>query len=385
MGFNTLSFIPFLLIVILLYFTVFRKCQWIFLLIASIAFYLFAGPKYIVFIIISSLSTYFFARKIQKMHDAEDKILKEREFSSKDAKKAFKKRRTKQRRRVLVVDFIINLGLLCVIKYTDFILSGVSTILSKFGMDWSKEFNFILPLGISFYTFMLVGYILDVYWKRYRAETNYFKLALFSMYFPHIVQGPIGRYNRLAPQFFADHPFDYNRVTKGFQLILWGYFEKMVISDRIQAFTNGILANWQQLTGFPLLLGISLFSIQLYLDWMGCMDIAMVFLKYLELILIETSGIRSSQRICLSSGEDGIFHLVHGSKIIYCIRFQCQDYVRKLINSQEENGETRLREHFQQLYRQQLYGCYRCLAWCRKLLCALGRIPWNFNYNKFVI
>ena len=164
--------------------------------------------------------------------------------------------------------------MLCVIKYTDFILSGVSTILSKFGMDWSKEFNFILPLGISFYTFMLVGYILDVYWKRYRAETNYFKLALFSMYFPHIVQGPIGRYNRLAPQFFADHPFDYNRVTKGFQLILWGYFEKMVISDRIQAFTNGILANWQQLTGFPLLLGISLFSIQLYLDWMGCMDIA---------------------------------------------------------------------------------------------------------------
>ena len=84
-----------------MYFTVFRKCQWIFLLIASIAFYLFAGPKYIVFIIISSLSTYFFARKIQKMHDAEDKIIKEREFSSKDAKKAFKKRHTKQRRRVL--------------------------------------------------------------------------------------------------------------------------------------------------------------------------------------------------------------------------------------------------------------------------------------------
>lgn len=101
----------------------------------------------------------FFARKIQKMHDAEDKILKEREFSSKDAKKAFKKRRTKQRRKVLVVDFIINLGLLCVIKYTDFILSGVSSILSKFGMDWSKEFNFILPLGISFIHLCL----LDIY------------------------------------------------------------------------------------------------------------------------------------------------------------------------------------------------------------------------------
>lgn len=148
MGFNTLSFIPFLLIVILLYFTVFRKCQWIFLLIASIAFYLFAGPKYIVFIIISSLSTYFFARKIQKMHDAEDKILKEREFSSKDAKKAFKKRRTKQRRRVLVVDFIINLGLLCVINiqilfyqvYPQFFQNlewiGVKSLISYFHLEY---------------------------------------------------------------------------------------------------------------------------------------------------------------------------------------------------------------------------------------------------------
>lgn len=274
MGFNTLSFIPFLLIVILLYFTIFRKCQWVFLLLASIAFYLFAGPKYIIFIFISLLSTYTLARKIQKLHDDESRITKTREFYSKEAKKAFKKRFTKRRKRILLLDFAINLGILCVIKYTDFILSGVSSVLGRFGLDWSKEFNFVLPLGISFYTFMVVGYILDIYWKRYRAETNYFKLALFTMYFPHIVQGPIGRYNKLSPQFFKDHPFDYDRVTKGFQLILWGYFEKMVISDRLQTFTNGALAKWDQITGFPLILAISLFSIQMYLDWMGCMDIA---------------------------------------------------------------------------------------------------------------
>lgn len=188
MGFNTLSFIPFLLIVILLYFTIFRKCQWVFLLLASIAFYLFAGPKYIIFIFISSLSTYTLAGKIQKLHDDESRITKTREFSSKEAKKAFKKRFTKRRKRILLLDFAINLGILCVIKYTDFILSGVSSVLGRFGLDWSKEFNFVLPLGISFYTFMVVGYILDIYWKRYRAETNYFKLALFTMYFPHIVQ-----------------------------------------------------------------------------------------------------------------------------------------------------------------------------------------------------
>lgn len=111
MGFNTLSFIPFLLIVILLYFTIFRKCQWVFLLLASIAFYLFAGPKYIIFIFISSLSTYTLAGKIQKLHDDESRITKTREFSSKEAKKAFKKRFTKRRKRILLLDFAINLGI----------------------------------------------------------------------------------------------------------------------------------------------------------------------------------------------------------------------------------------------------------------------------------
>jgi len=274
MGFNTLTFLPFLLIVILLYFTVFRKCQWVFLLLASVAFYLFGGPKYLIFVFISSLTTYLLARKIQSLHDREARILKAREFPTREAKKAFKKKYTGKRKRVLFLDLLINLGMLCVIKYTDFFLAEVSQVLAKFGIDWSKEFNFVLPLGISFYTFMVVGYILDVYWKRYSAENNYFKLALFAVYFPHIVQGPIGRYDRLSKQFFKDHPFSYDRVTKGFQLILWGYFEKMVISDRIQTFTNGVFAKWQELSGFPLLLAISLFSIQMYLDWLGCMDIA---------------------------------------------------------------------------------------------------------------
>jgi D-alanyl-lipoteichoic acid acyltransferase DltB (MBOAT superfamily) len=121
---------------------------------------------------------------------------------------------------------------------------------------------------------MVVGYILDVYWKRYRAETNIFKFTLFTVYFPHILQGPIGRYNRLSVQFFADHKFDYDRITKGFQLILWGYFEKMVIADRLLIFTDGVLDRWQQLSGLPLMIGLSFFSIQLYLDWLGCMDIA---------------------------------------------------------------------------------------------------------------
>lgn len=273
MNFTELYFIPFLLAAVFLYFTVFRKCQWVFLLGISVIFYLFAGPKYIVFIIASSFTTYLLARRIQFLHD-EEKTASGAADISKEDKKALKKKYARRKKRWLLLDLLINIGLLAVIKYTDFALSGISHVLSGFGLDWHKELKFVLPLGISFYTFMLVGYVLDVYWKRYKAETNFFKLSLFAIYFPHILQGPIGRYNRLSEQFFKDHPFSYDRVCKGAQLILWGYFEKMVISDRISVFTTQVFARWQQLTGLPLLLGLSFFSIQLYLDWLGCMDIA---------------------------------------------------------------------------------------------------------------
>lgn len=273
MTFTSLSFPIFVFLVSFLYFTLFRKHQWVLLLFASIAFYLFSGPKYIVFIAITSVSTYFFARMIQSLHDKEKKYISENELS-KEAKKRVKKNYTRKRKLWLIADFIVNIGMLCVIKYTDFVLRGVSGILEKFDVNWSKSFDFVLPLGISFYTFMVVGYILDIYWKRYRAETNVLKLALFTSYFPHIVQGPIGRYNKLAEQFSQRHRFDYDRVKKGLLLILWGYFEKMVIADRLAIFANGVYAKWDEVTGLPLVLAIIFFSMQLYLDWTGCMDIA---------------------------------------------------------------------------------------------------------------
>ena len=273
MTFTSLSFLAFVFLVAALYFTLFRKCQWVLLLLASIVFYLFSGPKYIVFIIITSLTTYLFARRIQALHDNEKKFIAENELS-KDEKKLIKKKYTKRRKRWLLLDFIINIGMLCVIKYADFALSGVSGVLARFGVNWSKTFDFVLPLGISFYTFMAVGYILDIYWKRYRAEKNLLKFALFTSYFPHIIQGPIGRYNKLAVQFSERHRFDYDRVKKGLLLMLWGYFQKMVIADRLAIFANGVYSKWDEVTGLPLVLAIIFFSMQLYLDWTGCMDIA---------------------------------------------------------------------------------------------------------------
>lgn len=272
MEYTSLVFLLFVALVCLLYFTVFRRCQWVLLLIASIVFYLFSGPKYIVFVLITAFTTYLLARRIQYLHNKEKQIIETSELD-RDGKKRLKKKYTGKRKRWLLLDFLINIGLLCVIKYTNFALSGVSSLLGHWGVHWSKEFKFVLPLGISFYTFMTVGYILDIYWKRYKAETNFFKFALFTTYFPHILQGPIARYNKLAPQFVGKYKFDYDRVAKGIQLMLWGYFEKMVIADRLSIFANGVYAKWDTLTGLPLMLAIVFFSMKLYLDFQGCMDI----------------------------------------------------------------------------------------------------------------
>ena len=272
MSYTDFSFFIFVLIVISLYFTVFRKRQWVALLIASIVFYLFSGPKYIIFFITTSFVTYSCANKIQGLYDAEGEEVT-RKGLSKDEQKAITKEFDSRRKKWLWVDFSIAIGLLVILKYTNFILSGVSSVLHGFGIDWRREMRLILPLGISFYTFMAVGYILDIYWGKYRAEKSYLRLLLFMAYFPHIIQGPIARYDKLAPQFRNNYKWNYERVSKGIQLALWGLFEKMVIADRLAIFANGVYAKWNTVTGIPLLFAITFFSLQLYLDFQGCMDI----------------------------------------------------------------------------------------------------------------
>lgn len=133
--------------------------------------------------------------------------------------------------------------------------------------------NLILPLGLSYYTFTSIGYILDVYWKRIPAERDFFGLSLFTMYFPHIVQGPIDKYQDLAPQFSEKKSLDYNRITSGMQLMLWGYFKKMVIADRLNIFVSQIYDNFQNYHGVIFIVATILYSVQIYADFSGCMDI----------------------------------------------------------------------------------------------------------------
>ncbi len=272
MSLTSLSFLIFICIVTCLYFILPGRFQWTVLMAASIVFYLAAGPKYIVFVLISTIVSFLCAGQIQKLHDNEDETAASGSLDRQQIK-ALKKTVTVKCRRWLLLDLLINLGLLGVMKYLNFALRGVSALLQTAGIHWEKQFSLILPLGISFYTFMLVGYILDIFWRRYPAEKSFRKFLLYTIYFPHITQGPISRYNKLAPQLDEAHPFDYDRVAKGFQLLLWGYFEKLVIADRLAVFANGVYDRWKVLTGLPLIVAIVFFSMQLYLDFQGCMDI----------------------------------------------------------------------------------------------------------------
>lgn len=138
---------------------------------------------------------------------------------------------------------------------------------------WNISY-FVIPVGISYYTFSIISYLADIYWKRDQAEKNYFKLALFVLYFPKVLQGPISRHKQLGPQLTEGHSFDYTNMCYGVQLMLWGYFKKMVIADRVAIVTGTILGDYTSYGGAVLLTGVVLASVQLYCDFSGYMDIA---------------------------------------------------------------------------------------------------------------
>ena len=170
----------------------------------------------------------------------------------------------------MILGLLLNFGMLGVIKYTNLAVTSLNQIL---GMELPFV-HFLLPLGISFYTFQSMGYLLDVYWGRMEAEKNPFRFALFVSFFPQIMQGPIGRYSRLAGQLYECHTFDWTRIERGLQLMLWGFFKKMVLADNAALFVNVIFDEYQSYPGLSAA-GVLLYSIQLYGDFSGAMDVVM--------------------------------------------------------------------------------------------------------------
>lgn len=274
MLFTSYGFLGFLAVLFLLYYLLPKRCQWILLLIASYVFYFAAGPAFLLYILATTVTTWFAARRIGDHLTRQRAYLKERGAElDREAKKAYKKGEARIRRRWVTACLLLNLGILAVVKYTNFVLSNISGVLSLFGGEELSPVHLILPLGISFYTFQAVGYLIDVYRGTVPAERNLPRFALFISFFPQLVQGPISRWGDLSRTLYREHDFDGKQVSFGLQRMLWGYFKKMVVADRVLAAVTAIVGKPDMYQGAYILVGMVLYTLQLYADFTGGIDI----------------------------------------------------------------------------------------------------------------
>lgn len=273
---TSFSFILFFAVLLVCYFLLPKKMQWLILLIFSYAFYYLVGGSLPVYILVTTVVTYLATNLIFKLKKDVDKTIADNKEMSKDEKKELRFVSDKKRKAILITAICINIGMLAVFKYT-------KTFAGFFG----TTVNLLLPLGISFYTFQSIGYMVDVYRKKVDAEKNLFKTALFLSYFPQMIQGPIGRFGDLAPQLFEQHSFSFERLKKGVMLILWGFVKKLVIANNLSPLTHEITVNYQSYEGPQILIGMMLFGIQLYADFSGYMDIVSGFSSVLGIELAE--------------------------------------------------------------------------------------------------
>ena len=278
MTFTSFRFLLFAAAVIAAYYLVPKKLQWWVLLFASYAFYLTAGPRYLLFILLTTVTTYFTARHMSDALEKQERYLAEHKKElSREEKKALKAQLKSANRRWMMACLVVNFGLLALCKAA--LVEPFRAMMSGTGFSF---LSLGLPMGISFYMFQSMGYVVDVHRGTCKAEKNFFKLALFVSFFPQLVQGPISKFTQLAPTLYAPKNFDGKTVSFGLQRMLWGYFKKLVIADRI-AVAIGTLKG-AEFTGVGFLLLSLFYAVQIYGDFTGGIDVTIG--------LAETMGIK---------------------------------------------------------------------------------------------
>lgn len=277
MVFTTLPFIVFFAIVFFGYYALPSRYRWWLLLVASWVFYAYMTPYYLIFLTIATAVTYFAALGI------DNNLRRQREWISvngksvdREAKKSYKAGMERKRNQLVASAVVGLIGMLVAFKYLDFLFANVGWLGGVLGFDFSlTPMHLILPIGLSFYVFQSLGYCIDVSREMVPAERNFCRHALFVSYFPQVLQGPIGDYGRLAPQLFVERDFSYRDAVFGLQRVVWGFFKKLVIANGIAQLIDPV---WGSVALYPGSLFwafvLVLYSIQLYADFSGYMDIA---------------------------------------------------------------------------------------------------------------
>ena len=268
MSIISLAFLVFLGITLIVYYVVPGRIQWWILLAASVVFYLYVGVQYIIYITASVIISFFAAQFISLLNEKQ-----RMESAEMDKTEQYKARMKQKCRRMLVPAVIAVISFLAFLKYYNFVIENLNAVLSVLQVQKIKSLNLVLPLGISFYTFQIIAYLVDVYRGKCKAQRNFAKYALFVFFFPQITEGPIARYDQLAPQLYAQRKVSYDNLRYGAQLMIWGFFKKIVIADRLALFVNTVYGNDAKYSGPVFILATVFFSIQMYADFSGCMDI----------------------------------------------------------------------------------------------------------------
>ena len=251
MLFNSIQFLIFFPIVTILYFVIPHRFRWFLLLAASCYFYMVFKPVYILILGFTIVIDYFAGIFIEKSVG-------------------------KQRKFYLIMSLVANIGVLAIFKYYNFINLNLMWLLEGFDLKNPIPFlDIALPIGLSFHTFQAMSYTIEVYRGNQKAEYHFGIYALYVMFYPQLVAGPIERPQNVIHQFYEKHYFDYQRVTDGLKLMAWGMFKKVVIADRLAVMVDIVYKDPYQHKGLPLLVATVCFSIQIFCDFSGYSDIAL--------------------------------------------------------------------------------------------------------------
>jgi D-alanyl-lipoteichoic acid acyltransferase DltB (MBOAT superfamily) len=264
MAFHSFQFLVFFPALAVIYFSLPARFRQLLLLAASYYFYMCFKPEYVIILAVSTLIDYFLALRISTC--------------TVPARK----------KRLLILGFLHNIGLLAALKYFNFFSESIAALLKPFNiLSEIKAIELLVPVGISYYTFKKVSYLIDVYRENQEPEKQLSTFALYVSFFPEIMAGPIDRANKLIPQSLKKPGFDYQRVTDGLKLMAWGFFKKLVIADRLAVFVGKVYDNPTQYEGLSLIAATVYFSFQIYCDFSGYTDIALGIGKVLGFDLME--------------------------------------------------------------------------------------------------
>lgn len=261
----------FLPLTVIIYNLLPQKHRWKVLLIASYLFFMSISGKLIIYLLATTGIMYGCGILLNKEQENRNKILKTVE---KAQKKEIKNKSLKKQRLIVTIASLILLGILILLKYSKFLGTNINQLFEMLSLPIKLGIpSFIMPIGISFYTLEAISYMIDVYKEKIKVEKNFWKLALFISFFPKLMEGPICRYEELSNSLWECKKTTYTNLTFGVQRILFGMMKKFLVVDRLNPFILEIYSNYSNYDGGIVAIGMILYTVQLYMDFSGVMDI----------------------------------------------------------------------------------------------------------------